>query len=82
MAMPAESNPPREHRRRVLKGASILSGITNSVIYCTIRNMHENGAELIVPVEARVPASSCFMCRPMPSATARPCAGASLTVAA
>ena len=56
MAMPAESNQPREHRRRVLKGASILSGVANSVIYCTIRNMHENGAELIVPVEARIPA--------------------------
>jgi hypothetical protein len=63
MALPAESGPgqvpeatrEREHRRRVLKGASILSGINNSVVYCTIRNMHSNGAELIVPVEARVP---------------------------
>jgi hypothetical protein len=55
MAMPAESSQPREHRRRVLKGASILSGVANSVTYCTIRNMHESGAELIVPVEARIP---------------------------
>lgn len=64
MALPAESRPgpepeakpEREHRRRVLKGASILSGINNSVTYCTIRNQHEHGAELVVPVEARVPA--------------------------
>ena len=33
---------------RVLKGASILSGINNSAIDCTIRNMHEHGAELRV----------------------------------
>lgn len=56
MAVPAETRPEREHRRRVLKGASILSGITNSVVQCTIRNMHAHGAELVVPVEARVPA--------------------------
>ena len=55
MAVPAENRPEREHRRRVLKGASILSGINNSVVYCTIRNMHEHGAELKVSIEARVP---------------------------
>jgi hypothetical protein len=55
MAVPAESRPEREHRRRVLKGAQILSAMTNSAIYCSIRNMHEHGAELVVPVEARVP---------------------------
>lgn len=55
MAVPAETRPEREHRRRVLKGASILSGINNSVVYCTIRNMHNNGAELKVSVEARIP---------------------------
>jgi hypothetical protein len=55
MAAPAESKPEREHRRRVLKGAAILSGIANSAVTCTIRNMHANGAELVVPVEARVP---------------------------
>jgi len=57
MASSAEPKPEREHRRRVLKGASILSGINNSVVYCTIRNMHDNGAELSVAVEARVPAT-------------------------
>ena len=55
MSVPAESEPPREYRQRVLKGGAILSGITNSVVTCTIRNMHQNGAELRVPAEARVP---------------------------
>ena len=58
---PAMAVPPnaeelrREHRQRVLKGASILNGINNSTIQCTIRNMHKNGAELRVSLESRVP---------------------------
>jgi hypothetical protein len=55
MAEPALSVPERKHRSRVLKRGAILTGITNSEIVCTIRNMHENGAELRVPAEARVP---------------------------
>jgi hypothetical protein len=55
MSVPAASEQPREHRRRVLKGGAILSGIKNSAVNCTIRNMHEHGAELRVQVEARVP---------------------------
>ena len=51
----AATHSPRQHRRRVLKGAAILSGVNNSVITCTIRNMHENGAGLQVPSEARLP---------------------------
>ena len=47
--------PPRTHRPRVLKGATIISGDENSEISCTIRNQHAGGAELRVPVEARVP---------------------------
>lgn len=39
----------------VLKGASIIGGITNSEISCTIRNQNSGGAELKVPVESRVP---------------------------
>lgn len=39
----------------MLKGASIISGITNSEISCTIRNQNSGGAELKVPVESRVP---------------------------
>ncbi|MBZ9864777.1 PilZ domain-containing protein [Mesorhizobium sp. CA15] len=46
----------REHRNRVLKGATIITSITNSETTCTIRNQHAAGAELKVPVEARVPA--------------------------
>lgn len=45
----------REHRQRVLKGASILAGISNSEIKCVIRNMHAHGAELRVPLGAAVP---------------------------
>lgn len=48
--------PERERRQRVLKGGSILDGIDKSEITCTIRNMHEHGAELLVPPEAAVPA--------------------------
>lgn len=55
MAQPVESNHRREHRQRVLKGASILSGITNSEVKCVVRNMHENGAELKISIDARVP---------------------------
>jgi hypothetical protein len=55
MSVPAEAGQPREHRQRVLKGASILLGIKNSEINCTIRNMNKDGAELRVAAEARVP---------------------------
>ncbi|RVD57599.1 PilZ domain-containing protein [Mesorhizobium sp. M2D.F.Ca.ET.185.01.1.1] len=53
--MPDETLPRREHRQRVLKGAAIITSITNSEISCSIRNQHAGGAELKVPVEARVP---------------------------
>ena len=56
MATTALANEHRtDHRSRVLKGASILTGITNSEIRVAIRNMHEHGAELKVATEARVP---------------------------
>ncbi|QND60590.1 PilZ domain-containing protein [Mesorhizobium huakuii] len=45
----------RERRQRVLKGAAIISGISNSEISCTIRNQNDGGAELRVSPEARVP---------------------------
>lgn len=51
----AENELRRERRNRVLKGAAILTGITNSETRCTIRNMHTNGAEIKVPAESRVP---------------------------
>ncbi len=43
------------HRQRVLKGASILTGIANSEVKCAVRNMHLHGAELKVEGDARVP---------------------------
>ena len=45
----------RKYRRRVLKGATILLGIKHSEISCTIRNMHEDGAELRLPPSTVVP---------------------------
>ncbi|RWC31110.1 MAG: PilZ domain-containing protein [Mesorhizobium sp.] len=47
--------PQREHRPRVLKGGSIITGISNSEVGCMLRNQHEGGAELKVTLEARVP---------------------------
>lgn len=44
--------PDRKHRSRVLKGASILGTINDSEIRCTVRNMHEGGAELRVPADS------------------------------
>lgn len=49
------TNKQREHRNRVLKGASIITGVSNSEITCTIRNMHQSGAELRVSADARIP---------------------------
>lgn len=46
---------PREHRKRVLKGGSILQGISRSEIACTLRNQTEGGAELCVDREVQVP---------------------------
>ena len=45
----------REHRHRVLKGASIIQGINDSEIKVTIRNLNAGGAELRVPLGAQVP---------------------------
>jgi hypothetical protein len=47
---------PREHRHRVLKGATIIVDLSKSEISCTIRNQHSNGAELRVPLGANIPA--------------------------
>jgi hypothetical protein len=45
----------RRARQRVLKGASILTGVKNSEIKCAARNMNKTGAELKVAIDARVP---------------------------
>ena len=55
MAEPARSQMNRQHRPRVLKGASILTNVNTSEVKCVVRNMHENGAELRVPLGAPVP---------------------------
>ena len=55
LALPAEDEHRRARRQRVLKGASILTGISNSEVGCTVRNMHEHGAELKVAAGSRVP---------------------------
>ncbi len=57
MGHPAEQDTRKEHRQRVLKGASILTGINNSEIKCLVRNMHEHGAELKLGEGAIAPAS-------------------------
>lgn len=49
------SDHRNQRRRRVLKGGSILTGVSNSEVKCTIRNMHPDGAELNVALDARVP---------------------------
>lgn len=48
--------PPREHRRRVLKGASIVTAMDRSHIPAIIKNMNENGAGLCIPAEEQLPA--------------------------
>src|SRR5262245_28396347 len=55
MAEPVRSSKQREHRRRVLKGAAILTDVNTSEISCTVRNMHERGAELRVPLGVHIP---------------------------
>jgi hypothetical protein len=53
--VPTSEELRQQHRRRVLKGATILTGIASSEIKCTVRNMHAGGAELRVSIDARVP---------------------------
>ena len=45
----------REHRQRVLKGATIITSVHTSEIPCVIRNQHANGAELKVAADVVVP---------------------------
>jgi hypothetical protein len=56
MAECVTSQHRREHRRRVLKGASILGDVNTSEIRCTIRNQNAGGAGLRVPLGVDVPA--------------------------
>jgi hypothetical protein len=51
-----KSDVHRKHRQRVLKGATIILSINQSEISCTMRNQHDGGAELKVPMDAGIPA--------------------------
>lgn len=55
MAQVSSDRPARQHRPRTLKAGSILGGINDSEVKCTIRNMHDHGAELRVHLSANVP---------------------------
>ncbi len=57
MAVPAIAEARSHRRNRILKGAVILTGVKNSEIRCTIRNMHEHGAELKIDPQSLVPRS-------------------------
>ncbi|RUW44195.1 PilZ domain-containing protein, partial [Mesorhizobium sp. M1A.F.Ca.ET.072.01.1.1] len=46
METPPPDAPRREHRPRVLKGGTIITGFQNSEISCSLRNQHSQGAEL------------------------------------
>jgi hypothetical protein len=54
--MLSASEVHRKHRQRVLKGATIILSINHSEISCTMRNQHESGAELKVPLGVGIPA--------------------------
>ena len=56
MSDPSDQKERGLRRQRVLKGGAILHGI-QSEVRCTIRNMHSQGAELRVPIDAPVPQS-------------------------
>jgi hypothetical protein len=47
--------PPRAHRQRVLKGATIIWGVNRSDISCIVKNQNAEGAGLVVPEENRIP---------------------------
>lgn len=47
--------PKREHRPRVLKGGTVITGVQNSEVAVMLRNQHADGAELKIPIESRVP---------------------------
>jgi hypothetical protein len=55
MDNPPEVGQRRKRRQRVLKGASILQTINDNEIKVTVRNMHDEGAELLVPVGVQIP---------------------------
>ena len=72
MTEAATDNKRREHRHRVLKGATIVTQVNESEISCTIRNMNTGGAELKVAPDQFLPETfmlyvtvdrECYQCR-------------------
>ena len=55
MSTAPEKNLRVQHRRRVLKRATILQEISDAEISCIIRDMHCNGARIILPECIRLP---------------------------
>ncbi|TIR89880.1 MAG: PilZ domain-containing protein [Mesorhizobium sp.] len=55
METPPPDAPRREHRPRVLKGGTIITGFRNSEISCSLRNQHSQGAELKVAADIQIP---------------------------
>ncbi len=55
MTVPAARPTDREHRKRVLKRASIIIDVDTSEIVCSVRNQTANGAELRVPLGSQAP---------------------------
>ncbi|RWB14363.1 MAG: PilZ domain-containing protein [Mesorhizobium sp.] len=55
METPPPDGPRREHRPRVLKGGTIITGFQNSEISCSLRNQHSKGAELRVASDVQIP---------------------------
>ncbi|TIR63789.1 MAG: PilZ domain-containing protein, partial [Mesorhizobium sp.] len=56
MENPPPDSPRREHRPRVLKGGTIITGFQNSEISCSLRNQHSQGAELRLAADIQIPA--------------------------
>ncbi|RVD38012.1 PilZ domain-containing protein [Mesorhizobium sp. M4B.F.Ca.ET.169.01.1.1] len=55
MESPLPDGPRREHRPRVLKGATIITGFQNSEISCSLRNSTPKGAELKLAADIQIP---------------------------
>lgn len=53
---PAIENESREHRSRVLKGATILTTISASTVSCLVRNQQSGGFGIQIDPEQKIPA--------------------------
>lgn len=53
---PANDSKTREHRSRVLKGATILTSISASTVSCLVRNQQKGGFGIQIDAEQKIPA--------------------------